>query len=46
MEVIIYDGVGKPLKVAPHETINAVLQHAERVDVGRHQDRVRPPGQT
>ncbi len=29
MEVIIYDGVGKALKVAPDETIKSVLQHAE-----------------
>lgn len=29
MELIIFDGVGKPLKVAPQESIHTVLKHAE-----------------
>jgi hypothetical protein len=31
MEIVIYDGIGKPLAVAPHERIETVLKHAEEL---------------
>ena len=29
MQVIVYDGIGKPLEVSSDESIKAVLKHAE-----------------